>query len=218
MRKIRQHVNPLSARYLVPHAQPVVRPAHLDPGCAVEVELGCADAEFSFALAEAHPERMVVGLEIREPCIARNRRRAAEAGLSNLIFGYVNLNVDMDRVCAPASVDRFHLLFPDPWFKERHHKRRVIEPALVETLAAQLRPGGELHVASDVFEIALEIMATIEDPGLARLGLRNLAEPWGFWRGNPFEVASRREQITLRRGQRVWRMRYVLEDRAREPA
>lgn len=213
MRKIRQHVNPLSERFLSAQARPVARPAHLAADCRVEVELGCADADFSFALAALHPDWLVVGLDIREPCLARNRVRAAELGLANLVFGYVNLNVDMDRVFAPASVDRFHLLYPDPWFKERHHKRRVIEPELVRLLARQLRPDGELHVASDVFEVALEIMATIEDPTLADAGLRNLGGEWSFWRGNPFEVASRREVITLRRGQRPWRIRYVPEDR-----
>lgn len=215
MRKIRQHVNPLSAHFLEERAERVRRPAHLPEGCRVEVELGCADAEFSFALAAAHPDWLVAGLDIREPCLAVNRRRAAELGLANLAFQYVNLNVDIDRVFAPASVDRFHLLFPDPWFKERHHKRRVVEPALVATLASQLRPGGELHVASDVFEIALEIMATVEDPSLGHLGLRNLAGEWSFYKGpNPFDAASRREQTTLRRGQPVWRMRYVLSDMA----
>lgn len=107
---------------------------------------------------------------------------------------------------APRSVDRFHLLFPDPWFKERHHKRRVIEAGLVDTIADQLRDGGELHVASDVFEVALEIMDVVE----ASPRLRNMIGAWGFWRGNPFEAASRREQTTLARGQRVWRMRYAL--------
>ncbi|WAS93961.1 tRNA (guanine(46)-N(7))-methyltransferase TrmB [Nannocystis punicea] len=217
MRKIRQHVNPLSAHFMRERAQPVARPPGLALDCAVEVELGCADAEFSFARAAARADMLMVGLDIREPCLARNRVRAADEGLLNLLFGYVNLNVDIDRVFAPASVDRFHLLFPDPWVKKSHHKRRVIEPALVASLTTQLRPGGELHVASDVFDVALEIMSTVEDPALAHLGLANLAGPWGFWRDNPFAESSRREQTTLRRQQRVWRMRYVRSDMALAP-
>ena len=126
------------------------------------------------------------------------------------MFAYVNLAVDMDRLFRPATVDRFHLLFPDPWFKARHHKRRVIDPWLCAVLRRQLRAGGELHVASDVFEVALEIMATIEDPSLAQLGFKNLAGPWGFTRANPMPAESRRERTTRARGQRVWRMRYVV--------
>lgn len=213
VRKIRQHVNPLGEHFMRVRARPMERPARLAAGCRVEVELGCADAEFSFQLAAARPDWLIAGLEIREPCLVRNRVRAQELGLDNLVFGYSNLNVDLDRVFPPHSVDRFHLLFPDPWFKERHHKRRVIEPGLVETIAGQLRDDGELHVASDVFEVALEIMDVVE----ASPRLRNLIEPWSFWRGNPFAAASRREQTTLARGQRVWRMRYGLVTSSSEP-
>lgn len=209
MVRVRQHVNPLALRYLEPRAEPIAVPTGMARGCPVEVELGCADAKFSFELARQHPERFVVGLDIRDKVIEANRRQAAESGLGNLTFGYVNLNVDLHRVFGPASVDRFHLLFPDPWFKSKHHKRRVVDPEMLAVMARQLRPGGELHVASDVFEIAMTAMAEIEDPRVEGLGLRNLADPWSFWRGNPFGAASRREDTTLRRGERVWRMRYV---------
>jgi tRNA (guanine-N7-)-methyltransferase len=196
--------------YLDARARPVVHPHHLAADCRVEVELGCADADFSFALARLHPDWLIVGLDIREACLARCEQRARAAGLENLVFGYVNLNVDLARVFAEASVDRFHLLFPDPWFKSRHTKRRVMTPALLTTLRGQLRAGGELHVASDIFELALEAMAELEEPEAAALGFTNLAGEWSFWRANPMEAESRRERRTLERARRVWRMRYAL--------
>jgi tRNA (guanine-N7-)-methyltransferase len=210
-RRVRQHVNPLSLRYVRPRAERIHVPSHLGLACEVDVELGCADAKFSFDLARRHPERFVVGLDIREKMLALNRRRAASVGLRNLVFGYVNLSVDADRVFAPQSVDRFHLLFPDPWFKARHHKRRVIEESLWATLRRQLRDGGELHIATDVFEIALEAMFELEHPEARALGYVNLAGAWSFWRGNPFHASSRREDTTHRRQQRVWRIRYGVQ-------
>jgi len=205
VRNIRQHVNPLGASYLEVRAQTIPPP----PSCArVEVELGCADAKFSFELAERHPTWFVVGLEIREALVDRNRDRARRRGLGNLEFGYCNVNVDLDRVFAPASVDRFHVLFPDPWFKARHHKRRVVEPGMLAVVARQLRAGGELHFASDVFEVALAAMAELEHDDALALGFENLAGPWAFTRPNPCNASSRREDTTLARGQRVWRMRY----------
>jgi tRNA (guanine-N7-)-methyltransferase len=205
VRNLRQHVNPLGALYLEARAQAITPP----PSCAqVEVELGCADAKFSFELAERHPSCFVVGLEIREALVDRNRDRAQRRGLHNLVFGYSNINVDLARVFAPGSVDRFHVLFPDPWFKARHHKRRVVEPGLLAVIAQQLRVGGELHFASDVFEVALAAMAELEHDDALALGFENLARPWSFTRANPCDASSRREDITLARGQRVWRMRY----------
>lgn len=193
-----------------PRAQPVRPPTDLPADCRVEVELGCADGQFSVQLAQARPDAFVVGLEIREKLVVANNAAARRQGLDNVQFAYVNLNVDLDRVFEPRSVAAFHLLFPDPWFKSKHQKRRVIDPWMLEVVCRQLRPGGELHFASDVYEVALEAMAQIEDPSVEGLGLRNLLGPWRFWRGNPFPAQSRREDTTLARGQRVWRMRYSL--------
>jgi tRNA (guanine-N7-)-methyltransferase len=64
MRKIPEHVNPLSAHFHAGRAGRVARPDHLPDDCRVEVELGCADAEFSFTLAAAHPDSLVLGLDI----------------------------------------------------------------------------------------------------------------------------------------------------------
>ncbi len=205
MRGIRQHVNPLGLKYIEPRAEPIEWPAHLPADAPVDVELGCAEAKFSFDLAARDPHRRVVGLEIREAMVERNQERRRRLGLANLRFGYVNLNVDLDRVFPAASVDRFHLLFPDPWFKKRHEKRRVMTPELLAVIARQLKPGGELHFASDVWAIGLEGLAELEDAGPA-LGLHNSRGPWRFTRENPYGVASRREVTTLARGQRVWRV------------
>jgi tRNA (guanine-N7-)-methyltransferase len=176
----------------------------------VEVELGCADGRFGFQLAREHPDWCVVGLDIRERMLEGNRRMAREQGLRNLLFGYVNLAVDLDRVFTEASVDRFHLLFPDPWPKQGHKKRRVMDVKLCSVLRRQLQVGGELHVASDVFEIALETMAELEHPRAESLGFVNMAGPWSFWRGSPFGARSRREVTAAQRGQRIWRLRYLV--------
>lgn len=204
MRGVRQHVNPLGERYVTPRATTVQRPARLSDDCRVEVELGCAEAKFAFSLARARPDCFVVGLDIREKMIGLCRERARRQGLSNLAFAYVNLNVDLDRVFSAGSVDRFHLLFPDPWFKRRHRKRRVLDPQLCEVLAHQLRPGGELHLATDVFELGLDAMATLEEVA----HFHNACGAWSFARTAPVPVSSRREDTTRERGQRVWRLRY----------
>lgn len=206
MAGVRQHVNPLGMHFMRPRAQRIVIPPEF--AGEVHVELGCADADFSFGLAQLRPQAFVVGLEIREPMVARNQARVAREGIKNLRFGYVNLNVDLDRVFAPRTVNAFHLLFPDPWFKAKHQKRRVVEPWMCQVIAQQLVEGGELHFASDVFEVALSALETLESPEVQAMGFANLSGAWSFSRSAPVPVKSRRECTTLRRGQRVWRLRF----------
>lgn len=209
MAGVRQHVNPLGMHFMRPRAKRMIIPSQY--GSEVHVELGCADADFSFALAALRPEAFVAGLEIREPMVERNQRRVAREGIDNLQFAYVNLNVDLDRVFDSESVHAFHLLFPDPWFKAKHQKRRVVEPWLCQVVANQLVKGGELHFASDIFEVALAAMQTLESSEIQNMGFRNICGPWSFARQAPVPVKSRRECTTLRRGQRVWRLRFVYQ-------
>jgi tRNA (guanine-N7-)-methyltransferase len=207
VRGIRQHVNPLGAAYLEARAEAIAIPTRY-ADAPIDVELGCAEAQFSFALARAEPERFVVGLEIREPMVALNQSRVREQGLTNLAFGYVNMNVDLELVFPDARVDRFFLLFPDPWFKPRHRKRRVVESQLLASMARLLVDGGEVHFASDVFELALDAMFEFESQEAARHGFEPIGEAWSFLRENPLGVCSRRERTTISRGQRVWRFAY----------
>lgn len=201
--RFRHHVNPLAVQFAVPRALPVEIPSGGRGG--IEVELGCADAQFTMQSAAAAPDRFFIGLDIREALVELVQRRAERLGLANVRIAYCNLNVDLDRIVAANRVDRFHLLFPDPWFKSRHAKRRAIEATMLDVIYSRLVPGGELHIASDVFDIAMSAMAEIDgdDPRF-----ENLAGPWRFWRGQAFAATSRREDTTIRRGQRVWRVRW----------
>ena len=72
------------------------------------------------------------------------------------------MSVDLPRLFAAASVRRFHLNFPDPWWKSRQQKRRVVGAGLARDIHAALEPGGELFVETDIFDIALDAMAVLE--------------------------------------------------------
>ncbi|HEY3352801.1 MAG TPA: tRNA (guanosine(46)-N7)-methyltransferase TrmB [Polyangia bacterium] len=200
-RRIRQHVNPLKLDYAVGCGARVALP----PGRPVEVELGCADARFLFERAAVEPARFYVGVEIRAEMVAQVNRKARRLGDVPVLAVFANANIELPALFAPASVARFYVNFPDPWFKRRHHKRRVLTPELVTTLCDQLEPGGDLFFQSDVFDLALDAMEVLEG---AAPGLVNAAGPWRFTRPNPYGARSKRESTTERRGKRVWRMSY----------
>jgi tRNA (guanine-N7-)-methyltransferase len=167
------------------------------------VELGCADAAFLFARAAEDPRPHYVGVEIRAELVRRvNERAAQERAPVSAVFG--NVNVDLPRLFPPASVSRFYLNFPDPWFKRRHHKRRIMNAELAATLLETLAPDGEVFFQTDVFDLALDAMEVLErEPGL-----ENVLRPWAFERASPFRARSRREVQSQERGRRVWRLRY----------
>jgi tRNA (guanine-N7-)-methyltransferase len=196
--RIRQHVNPLKSDFFGIPLQALALPA----GAPVEVELGSAEAWFLMERAAEQPAGHFVGVEIRRELAWAANEESARRGLGNVHCVFANMTVDLPRLFAPGSVSRFHLNFPDPWFKKCQHKRRVMSPALVRDLAALLAPGGEVHVATDIFEIGLEAMAELEASFL------NLAGAWSFLRQSPFSARSRRERQCHDEGTRIWRMAY----------
>jgi tRNA (guanine-N7-)-methyltransferase len=200
--RIRQHVNPLKSDFFgIPLAA-----LALPPGAPVEVELGSAEAWFLMDRARAQPDGHYVGVEIRRELAWEANAESARRGLRNVHCVFANMTVDLPRLFGPRAVTRFHLNFPDPWFKTRQHKRRVMSASLVSDLATLLAPRGEVHVATDIFDIALDAMAELE----THAAFQNTAGPWSFLRQSPFQARSRRELQCEGEGTRIWRMAYRL--------
>ena len=203
MPRIRQHVNPLKSDLLEIADVPRLAPP---AGQALDVELGCAEAHFLVDLARADRHTLFVGVEIRRELVTFTSRELARAGLANVQLVFANMSVDMGRLFAPGSVRRFFLNFPDPWFKSRQHKRRVIGPELMTEIHRSLTPDGELFVQTDIFELALDAMGALE--GMAPARFVNAHEPWSFLPANPYAAKSRRERQCEGEGARVWRLLY----------
>jgi tRNA (guanine-N7-)-methyltransferase len=199
--RIRQHVNPLKSNFLEIDLPPLALPEERK----VEVELGSGEAFFLMERAAAEPERHYVGVEIRREVAAAANVECARRGLTNVECVFANMSVDLPRLFGPGRINRFHLNFPDPYFKSAQHKRRVIAPGLFLELHRALEEGGEVHVATDIFDLGLEAMAALEGhpPRFA-----NVAGPWTFLRQSPFEARSRRERQCQDESTRIWRLAY----------
>src|SRR5262249_30647637 len=153
--------------------------------------------------AEADPSRIYVGLEIREDLVELVNRRARAAN-TPVYAVFCQAQLHLREVFGAGCVERVYLNFPDPWFKRRHQNRRMIDAALAAGIVEILRPSGEVFVQSDVWEIALDAMAVLEQTG----ALLNLAGEWSFWRGgNPYGARSWREQNAEETGLPIWRIR-----------
>ena len=197
--RIRQHVNPLRADFL---EIPLPR-LNLPAGLSVEVELGSAEAQFLIERAAEAPSRCYIGVELRRELVEQANRRCRQIGLAQVKSVFANISSDLPRLFSPASIARFFINFPDPWWKQRQRKRRVVTEELARVLLLLLVPDGEIHVATDIFELALDAMAALE-----QAGMRNLKAPWSFLRRSPFTARSRRERHCEELGIKIWRLGY----------
>jgi tRNA (guanine-N7-)-methyltransferase len=102
----------------------------------------------------------------------------------------------------PASLDGVHIFFPDPWPKKRHHKRRLIQPALVHELAVRLKPGGYLHLATDWENYAEQMLAVLSAEPL----LHNTVA--GYAPRPAYRPLTKFEARGLRLGHGVWDLRF----------
>ena len=138
-------------------------------------EIGFGNGENLLALAVAHPERDFIGVEVHRAGVGHLLLRAEEAGLTNLRVICHDAVEVLERHIAPESLDEVLVLFPDPWHKKRHHKRRLIQPAFVDLVVSRLRPGGRLQLATDWEPYAQQMLEVLS----ACPSLRNLAPAAG---------------------------------------
>ncbi|MFM7626212.1 MAG: tRNA (guanosine(46)-N7)-methyltransferase TrmB, partial [Gammaproteobacteria bacterium] len=100
------------------------------------LEIGFGNGENLLALAVAHPERDFIGIEVHRAGVGHLLLRADETGLGNMRVICHDAVEVLERHIAPESLDEVLVLFPDPWHKKRHHKRRLIQPAFVDLVVS----------------------------------------------------------------------------------
>jgi len=146
---------------------------------AVWLEIGFGGGEHLAEQAARHPEIGFIGCEVFENGVARLVDEIARRGLANIRIFQDDARLLLDRLM-PASIGRVFVLFPDPWPKERHHKRRLVARPTLDRLAGVMQPGAELRLATD-------------DPGYLAWMLEHLTAHPDF-RGNANRPADWRER------------------------
>ncbi|KAB8318138.1 tRNA (guanosine(46)-N7)-methyltransferase TrmB [Tolypothrix campylonemoides VB511288] len=201
--RVRQHVNPLSQKYQTPLSPIEWEKIYAKPNQPLHLDIGCARGRFLLSMAKIEPHWNFLGLEIREPLVIEANKWRDELGLTNLHYLFCNVNNSLRSLLSSlpkGSLQRVTIQFPDPWFKNRHAKRRIVQPELVAELAEFLVPGGIVFLQSDIEFVAVEMRDRFaEHPGFQRRGTKEwLAE-------NPLPVPTERELGTIKKGEPVYR-------------
>jgi tRNA (guanine-N7-)-methyltransferase len=167
--------------------------AKVELGERTWLEIGFGGGEHLAAQAAAHPEALLLGAEPFLNGAASALRHVEEAGLSNVRL-HVGDARDLLAALPDGAIERVFVLFPDPWPKTRHQKRRLVQPAFVAELARVLKPGGRLRFATDVASYADEALARfLKEPRLAWTAGR--ADDWR--KAPPDHVTTRYEEKKL---------------------
>lgn len=164
------------------------------------VEIGFGNGDNLLALAQAHPERDYLGVEVHRAGVGRLLLGAETAALANLRVICHDAVEVLTRQLPERSLAEVLILFPDPWPKKRHHKRRLIQPAFVDLVAGRLERGGVLRLATDWEPYAHQMLEVLS----ACSALENAAPSGSFSPRNPERVLTRFEKRGTRLGHDVW--------------
>jgi len=169
------------------------------------LEIGFGNGENLAALAREHPERDYLGVEVHRPGVGRLLLSLERERLANVRVICHDAVEVLERQIAPGSLAEILILFPDPWPKKRHHKRRLVQSSFLALIERALEPGGVLRLATDWRPYALEMLAHLS----AAPRLHNLAPDGGFVVRPAERAPTRFELRGTRLGHEVWDLAFA---------
>ena len=180
--------------------QPLAAQALFGRDAPRTLEIGFGNGANLLALAAAHPECDYLGVEVHRPGVGRLLLALEARALNNVRVICHDAVEVLERQIAPDFFQEILILFPDPWPKKRHHKRRLIQPPFAALAASRLARGGLLRLATDWEPYALEILAALN----ATARLENLSPRGGFIARPAERDPTRFERRGERLGHAVW--------------
>ncbi len=197
--RVHQHVNPLAPYYRFTPAPILLENIFERPELPLLLDIGCARGRFILKSAEIDGAQNFIGVEIREPLVAEANRIAQENGLTNLHYEFCNAMNEFDKLLEVLPEGRLQTVtiqFPDPWFKKKHAKRRMVNQELVKTIVSHLAENGRIFVQTDIEFLAEEMFDLFRE-------CENLREI--LTEENPFAVKTEREKAVEEKSLPVYR-------------
>ena len=207
---MRQHVNPLSKNFNDIEIIPSLSEMFGDSKLNLHLDIGCAAGEFLFDLALVNTSWNYLGIEIRERLVKTAKLKVREKEINNLYFVFGNAHNILNDVHSKLIIKNvksisFH--FPDPWFKKRHYKRRVIQPEFINNLSHSLQKGSLIFIKTDVkdlFDYMNCILSSNFD--FKTIDKRDFNYPESF---NPNKVKTNREKYVLEKQLDIFERIYI---------
>jgi len=191
-------INPLSSNFNQIERIPSLSEMFDDSKSNLHLDIGCAAGEFLFDLALVNTSWNYLGIEIREKLVKTAKSKVREREIKNLYFAFGNANNilnDVQNKFIIKNLKSVSFYFPDPWFKKRHYKRRVIQPEFVKTLSNSLRTGTLIFIKTDVRDLFDYMNCTISsNVSFKTIDKKDFNYSESF---NPNKVKTDREKYVL---------------------
>ena len=195
---MRQHVNPLSSNFNQIERIPSLNEMFDDSKSNLHLDIGCAAGEFLFDLALVNKNWNYLGIEIREKLVKTAKFKVREREIKNLYFAFGNANNILNDVQSKfiiKNVKSISFNFPDPWFKKRHYKRRVIQPEFINLLSNLLQKGTLIFIKTDVKDLFDYMDSTISSNFyFKKIDKKDINYSESF---NPCKVKTNREKYVI---------------------
>nr|GMD71689.1 tRNA (guanine-N(7)-)-methyltransferase-like isoform X2 [Ipomoea batatas] len=180
------------------------------------VDIGSGSGRFLMYLAKRNPEsKNYLGLEIRPKLVTRAMYWVNELGLRNIHFMSANATISFESIVStyPGPLVLVSILCPDPHFKKKHHKRRVVQKPLVQSIVDRLARGGQVFIQSDVLEVALDMRDYFDTMSNELIHIDNinpnvLCDSNGWVLKNPMGIRTEREIHAEFEGSSIYRRVY----------
>ncbi|MDX1488463.1 MAG: tRNA (guanosine(46)-N7)-methyltransferase TrmB [Acidiferrobacterales bacterium] len=170
----------------------------------VALEIGFGNGENLCHLARLNPDTDFIGVEVHRPGIGSLLLKLDRDGIENVRVICADATLVLANQIPKASLTSVYLLFPDPWPKKRHHKRRLLQHGFAAQIVERLRSGGDLYVATDWQDYAEHVLkVSAQLPGLI-----NVAGEGGYGMPPQERVATRFERRGQRLGHRIWKLHF----------
>ena len=195
---MRQHVNPLSSNFNEIECIPSLIEMFSDSKLNLHLDIGCAAGQFLFDLALVNTSWNYLGIEIRERLVKTAKLKVQEKKIKNLYFLFGNANNIFNDVQSKFIINNVKSIsfnFPDPWFKKRHNKRRVIQPNLIHILSNLLQSGSIIFIKTDVKDLFDYMDYTIlSNSNFKAIDKKDLNYSESF---NPNKIKTTREKYVI---------------------
>ncbi len=170
----------------------------------VEVEVGFGKGLFLLNASETCPDVNFLGIEIARKYQLFVATRMAIRRRSNVRLACADARLLLRACVAAGSVRAVHVYFPDPWWKKRHHKRRLFTPGFAQAAERVLEAGGRLHAVTDVEEYFHHIRATVQEHS----SLRELPPPDPKQPSHDLDYLTNFERKFRKEGRPIYRADY----------